>query len=150
MPNVIIPTLKIDQQRKRIGGNFAIAYAIHSLGVRNHIRTILPDCIFVTLTLSKESQRKRLLIRHDEKSEVEVIKFLTGLFDIYELPEENEKNIFNIEITDEMTPDDVVERVKQILNEHNQKDKEERKEEIGNEHNLNSEPLTNHSNTQDN
>ena len=46
----------IDVQRKRIGGNFAIAQAVTSREFRDHIRLTLPDCIFITLTLTKENQ----------------------------------------------------------------------------------------------
>ena len=74
---------EVDKQRKRIGGNFVVAYAIHSQGVRNHIRKTLPDCIFIVLTLSKDVQRKRLLARHGEKTEKHVIEWLSvvGIFE---------------------------------------------------------------------
>ena len=52
--------------------------------------------------------------RHGEQAE-EVIKMLTSLFDIYEPPGENERNTYNVEITDEMTPNDVLEKVQKIL-----------------------------------
>ena len=54
--------------------------------------------------------------RHGEQAE-EVIKILTGFFDIYEPPGENERNTYNVEITDEMTPNDVLEKVQKILTE---------------------------------
>ena len=40
---------------------------------------------------------------------------MTGIFDIYEPPGENERNTYNVEITDEMTPNDVLEKVQKIL-----------------------------------
>ena len=106
---------EVDRQRKRIGGNFAVAYAIHSQVVRNHIRKTLPDCIFIVLTLSKNVQRKRLLARHGEKTEERVIEWLSGIFDLYECPGENERNTYNVDITEEMTPNDVVEKIQKIL-----------------------------------
>jgi len=107
---------EIDRQRKRIGGNFVIAYAIATQEQRNHIREILPECNFITLTLSKETQKKRLLARHDEMAEAEIIKILTTLHALFELPGENERNTYNVDITDDMSrDDDVVEKVKQIL-----------------------------------
>ena len=42
---------------------------------------------------------------------------MTGFFDIYEPPGENERNTYNVEITDEMTPNDVLEKVQKILTE---------------------------------
>ena len=105
----------IDIQRKRIGGNFVVAYAINSQELRDYVRKILPDVIFITLTLSKESQKKRIQARHGKNSE-RIIKILTGLFDLYDLPREGEKNTFNVDITDDMVPNDVVKKVQEILN----------------------------------
>ena len=47
-----------------------------------------------------------------------LFKILTGLYDIYELPGENEKNTFNLDITEDMVPDDVVKKVQDILNDN--------------------------------
>ena len=129
----------VDVQKKRIGGNFAVAHAVNNQEMRECIRQIVPDVIFITLTLTKETQRKRIKVnlmwghfflltvlkiadfctfqiqdRHGEQAE-EVIKMLTSLFDIYEPPGENERNTYNVEITDEMTPNDVLEKVQKIL-----------------------------------
>jgi len=40
---------------------------------------------------------------------------LTGIYDIYEPPGKNEKNTFNVEITDDMTPNDVLKQVQKII-----------------------------------
>ena len=55
---------EIDRQRKRIGGNFLVVYATATQVDRNRIRKILPDCTFITLTLTREAQKKRILARH--------------------------------------------------------------------------------------
>ena len=52
----------VDVQKKRIGGNFAVAHAVNNQEMRECIRQILPDVIFITLTLTKESQRKRIQV----------------------------------------------------------------------------------------
>ena len=52
----------VDVQKKRIGGNFAIAHAVNNEEMRECIRQIVPDVIFITLTLTKESQRKRIQV----------------------------------------------------------------------------------------
>ena len=49
----------IGEQKKRLGGNFVAAQAIHSRDVRNVVRKVLPGSIFITLTLTKENQMKR-------------------------------------------------------------------------------------------
>ena len=50
---------------------------------------------------------------------------MTGFFDIYEPPGENERNTYNVEITDEMTPNDVLEKVQKILTEIDMEPKKE-------------------------
>ena len=104
-------------QKKRIGGNFVVAQAVNSHAIREHIRQILPDVIFVTLSLSRDTQMKRIQARHGEQSET-TIKMLTGMYDIYDLPGDNEKNTFNIDITEEMAPVDVVKKVQKIISDH--------------------------------
>ena len=49
----------IGEQKKRLGGNFVAAQAIHSRDVRDVVRKVLPGSIFITLTLTKENQMKR-------------------------------------------------------------------------------------------
>ena len=49
-------------QKKRIGGNFAVAHAVNNQEMRECIRQIVPDVIFITLTLTKETQRKRIKV----------------------------------------------------------------------------------------
>ena len=72
-------------QKRRIGGNFVIAEAVPTRKMRDHIKKTLPDCIFVTLTLSKEVQDKRCKSRHgDGEGAEEILKMLTGLFELYE------------------------------------------------------------------
>ena len=56
----------IETQKKRIGGNFVIAQAVTFRDMRDHVKLTLPDCIFITLTLTKETQRKRIIARHGE------------------------------------------------------------------------------------
>ena len=52
----------VDVQKKRIGGNFAVAHAVNNQEMRECIRQIVPDVIFITLTLTKETQRKRIKV----------------------------------------------------------------------------------------
>ena len=61
----------IKTQRKRLGGNFVIARAIGSKKERDQIRSTLPDCIFIILSMTKEFQKKRLLARHGEDKSAE-------------------------------------------------------------------------------
>ena len=107
---------EIDVQRKRIGGDFAVAQAITSRKFRDYIRLTLPDCYFVTLSMTKGNQAKRIKERHgDDPGAVEYCaKFFEWTMD-YEGPAEGEKNTFNVEITENMTPKDVMSKVLEIL-----------------------------------
>ena len=110
----------IEIQRKRLGGNFVVARAIGSKKERNHIRSMLPDCIFIILSMTKESQMKRLLSRHGEdESGKGVVKFLNDIHKYFEPPEESEENTYNIDITEDMTPRDVMNIALEILDSRN-------------------------------
>ena len=63
--------LDIKREKKRIGGNFAIATVVFDRQARDHLRKFLgPDLILVNLTMSMEERRARVLQRHsgDENS----------------------------------------------------------------------------------
>ena len=105
----------INAQKKRIGGNFSIAQAVISQAFRDHIRQIIPDCIFITLTMAKEAQMKRLKARHGDDTSEGMLEVLTNTHELYELPGENEPNTFNVDITDDMKPQDVMKKVLEIL-----------------------------------
>ena len=103
-------------QKKRIGGNFVIADAVPTRKIRDHIKKTLPDCIFVTLTLSKEVQEKRCKARHGDGEEAEkILTFLTRILELYEKPWADEKNTFNVDITEGMSPQDVMKKVLEVL-----------------------------------
>ena len=105
----------INAQKKRIGGNFSIAEAVPSRAFRDHIRLTIPDCIFITLTMTQESQIKRIKARHGDDLSDGLLDMLSGIHKLYELPEENEPNTFNVDITDDMKPQDVMKKVLDIL-----------------------------------
>ena len=57
-------------QRKRLGGNMAIAQAVFSRGQRERIRKMIgPDLVFIVMNLTKECQLKRIESRHGDQSE---------------------------------------------------------------------------------
>ena len=57
--------LDIGREKKRIGGDFAIATVILKKEAREHLRKILgSDLIIVILNMSMEERRERVLIRH--------------------------------------------------------------------------------------
>ena len=102
-------------QKARVGGDFAIAQAVTSQDHRECIRTILPDVIFIILSLTKESQKKRILDRHGDQAET-IGLMMAQMFDLYEKPGEGEKNTYNVDITEGMTPKDVLDKVLEVVN----------------------------------
>ena len=102
-------------QKKRIGGNFSIAEAVPSRAFRDHIRQTIPDCIFITLTMAKEAQIKRLKARHGDDMSEGMLEVLSNIHELYELPGVNETNTFNVDINDDMKPQDVMKKVLDIL-----------------------------------
>ena len=102
-------------QKKRIGGKFSIAQGVTSQELRNHIRLTIPDCIFITLTMTKEAQIKRLKARYREDISEGLLDAMSGIHKLYELPGENEPNTFNVDITDSMNREDVLNKVLDIL-----------------------------------
>ena len=93
-----------------------VAKAIGSRKERDQIRKVFPECIFVILTISKEFQKKRLLVRHGEGKEGEgVVNLLTSWYEHFKPPEEDEKNIVSVDITENMAPKDVMKLVLKIL-----------------------------------
>ena len=103
-------------QKKHMGGNFAVALAVTSQDMRDLIRSIIPDCIFITLTLTEETQAKRVKERHEDGPETEAIsEVLTKMYKLYEGPGEGEKNTYNVDINMEMSPKDVLDKVLEVL-----------------------------------
>ncbi len=104
----------VAEQKKRLGGNFAVAHAVASRKMRDYIRTILPDCIFIVMEMSKECQEKRIAARHGEASEA-ILDFCTTLYKLYESKGENEPNTIRLVVEDGMSPLDVKSKVLEEL-----------------------------------
>ena len=73
--------------------------------------TLGNDVIFFILHLTQETNHKRLVSRGDE----EFIEIVESMAKMYESAGEDEKNAFNVHITEDMTPDDVAQKVLDIL-----------------------------------
>ena len=106
----------IHAQKKRMGGNFAVAHSVTSQDMRDLIRSILPDCIFITLSLTEETQAIRVKERHGDGPGTEAIsEMLAKMYKLYEGPGEGEKNTYNVDITENMSPKDVLNKVLEVL-----------------------------------
>ena len=94
---------------------FQVALAIFSQAQRDIVRNLLGnDVIFIILQLTPETHHKRLVGRGEEMD-----GDMAGIFDsmtkMYEPAGKDEKNAFDVHITEEMTPDDVAQKVLDIL-----------------------------------
>ena len=96
----------VKRQHSRIGGDFAVANAIPRRSIRDEIRKVLPEVIFVLLSLSKDSQRERIVARQGNATEA-IVKHLQNLYKYHEAKGCDEKNVITIEISQDMTPIDV-------------------------------------------
>jgi len=100
----------IVEERKRIGGDWVVSHAVISRAFRDQFRTELgPDCIFVVLNMAKDEQIQRIKDRHGEGSYMN--EFLIKAYDYYEAVGEDEPNAIEIWVTKDMSRDDVVEKI---------------------------------------
>lgn len=99
---------EVEIQRKRLGGDFAVAYLVQTRKSRDLCRALCPNLVFITMTMTEECQRKRLEGRFGGQ---EIPPFLIRLFEESEHAGDDEENAYNIMITEEMTRQDVLNKV---------------------------------------
>ena len=101
----------IKKQKKRLGGDFAIAHAVATRVSRDFIREELGDeVVFVVLNLTSECQVNRIKGRHGEELEGGV-EMMGEMFKLYEEAEGDEPNAVNVIIEEKDTPQLVLEKV---------------------------------------
>ena len=106
----------ISKQRKRLGGNWAIAQAVFSRNQRDFLRKAIgPDLVFIVLNMSTECQLNRVKKRHGDSLGDSMIDMLANYSKFCEPAGADEENAVNITITDEMTPNDVVQEIISIV-----------------------------------
>ena len=103
------------RQKKRLGGDFAIAHAVATRTSRDFIRNhIGNDVIFIVLNLTEECQKARLRGRHGDQL-LEESTLMTDMFKFYEAAGEDEPNAYNVTIEDGESPDDVLQNVLDLI-----------------------------------
>ena len=121
----------IARQRKRLGGDWAIAQAVFTRAQRDALRKIIgPDLVFIVLQMTKDCQTKRLQARHgtgDEGNAEEFVKLLNAFHDLYEPAGYDEENAYNVMITEDMSIDDVMKKVWDIVEDIEKKSSKESK-----------------------
>ena len=109
----------IKNEKKRIGGDFAVTHAVPTRKFRDHIRKVLGfRVIFVVFHMSKENQLKRLQARHGNDDPA--VQRLTECYDLFEPAAEDEPNTISLVINENMSRDDVVEKILELVSSHNE------------------------------
>ena len=107
----------VGKQRKRLGGNMAIAQAVFSRNQRDKIRKILgPDLVFIVLNMTKECQNKRVQKRHGDSLGDDFLQILYRYAELCEPAGEDEENAYNVTIMEGMSPEDVIQKILEIVN----------------------------------
>ena len=102
---------------KKLGGNWSIDYIVFSRKQRDTLRKILGhNLTFIVLNMTKEFQKQRLLQRHQPGDE-EGLNFLLNLYELFEPAEDDEENAYNVSISKDMSPEEVIEKVFEIVKE---------------------------------
>ena len=105
----------IVKQQKRIGGDWSIAFVLSTKKIRDILRkTFGSEIVFIMLQLPKEHYMKRFSKRHGEGGKA-LVEAIYKMNIVVEPMEPDEENAYNITITDEMTPDDVVQEIISIV-----------------------------------
>ena len=103
-------------QKKRLGGDFAVARATPTRYYRTLLRKVLgPDLVFIVLNLDSECGEARLRARHPRPQDQTFVDMLKKMHGFYEPAGEDEENAFNITVSKDMTPKDVMEKAVQII-----------------------------------
>ena len=99
----------------RIGGqNWLVSQCVPTRKSRELIKDIIPDCIFVTLTLSSEAQEQRLEKRLGHflsEQKKGMMTMLTKAIDSFEPASEDEDRAVDVVITPDLDPNDVLNKI---------------------------------------
>jgi len=103
------------KERNRLGGDWAVVHAIPKKELRDHCKELLgSDLIFIVLNMSKEDQLERVVKRGGDDLK-EMNDTLVRAYKTYEPASEDESNAINIYITKDMTRDDVLQQILQVV-----------------------------------
>ena len=103
----------------RIGGqNWLVSQCVPNRKSRELIKKIIPDCIFVTLTLSSEAQEQRLekRLRHFLSEEKKgMMTMLTKAINSFEPAEKDEDRAVDVVITPDLDPNGVLNKILEAI-----------------------------------
>ena len=102
--------MDISREKKRIGGNWAIAHVLLTQDIRERMRSWLgKDLVIVILTMSSADRRERILQRHEGSTEAADI--MDTFEKIMEPLAEDEPNTIEVKVSASMTREEVVEMI---------------------------------------
>jgi len=102
------------QERKRIGGDWAIAAVTLTREVRDLVRANLgTDLLFVILSMNMEDVRKRVKERHH--GDDSAVELMAPIHNLCEPIEPDEENVVGVTITPEMSKEDVVNKILKLV-----------------------------------
>ena len=100
----------IIKERKRLGGNWVVARTVPTRDLRDHIKHQCGSHMyFIVLGMTNEDQRQRIVNRH--RNNPYFIKILSERNGVFEKAGEDEDRAINILVTNNMTRDDVLQKV---------------------------------------
>ena len=101
-----------------MGGDFAVARATPTRQQRTMLKRMLgEDLVFIVLNLDSECQEERLRARHSRAHEKGIVDMLKNMHSFYEPAGDDEKNAFNVTISRDMSSNDVLGKVLDVINE---------------------------------
>jgi len=104
----------IENERKRIGGDWAIAAVTLKRATRDFIRSRLgPDLVFVVLNMDDEEIKKRVLARH--KGDETALKMMMAVNKLCDPAGEDEENALSVKVTNDMSREDVVNKILEMV-----------------------------------
>ena len=104
------------KQRNRLGGDWAIAQAVFSRKQRDFLRQQLgPKLVFIVMNLTAECQKKRVASRHGDSLGGGLLDMLIRYASLCEPAGEDEENAYNLDIDENMTRDDVMKKLLEIV-----------------------------------
>ena len=100
----------IKKEKKRIGGDWAIAHVLLTRELRDNMREWLgQDLIIVILTMSSEDRRERVLLRHEGSTEA--ADMMDAFEKLMEPLGEEEPNTIEVRVSSAMTREEVVAKI---------------------------------------
>jgi len=107
----------ITKERRRLGGDWIVAFAVPDLMSRDLLRQLLgEDLVFVVLQLSPELQKERLADRSADEGEINDL--LASIYEIYEPAKGDEERVIGFDQKAESSIEQNSQEVLQLINQY--------------------------------